>query len=246
MVVLQTGAGVTGFCGPQPDGHAAQLAAVHTLLCYRKLVCHRFGYCFAVFMWLFIADSTNGVNTHCGYTFSCSLDTMRHSPHLCVRFGVAKIRRPTRTRKCSYQGDGNHHHERSCAAIRLQVVLSGAWAKDQTTPQGERADAPCFDRSTRLSFDPDTADRKGRRDLDPDAAAHLRNFPDSIGEVAGRCGVGGEHRRAVVAVGEVSTLATPACTTRKPTGEPKSMFGIYYLSAVSGTFCDIPSSLFFR
>ncbi len=197
-------------------------------------------------MWLFITDLTSCVNTHCGYTFLCSIGTMMHSPHLCVCFGVAKIRRQTQIRKCSYQGDGNHHPERSYTALRLQIVLSGAWEEDQTAPQGERTDAPRFDRSTRLPSDPDTADRKGRRNLNPDAVTHCRDFPSSDGKTTGRRGIGREHRGTVAAFREIRSFATPEGALRKPQGVPKSMFRIYYLGAVSGTFCDIPSSVFFR
>lgn len=169
---------------------------------------------------------------------------MGHSPHLCVCLGVAKIRRQTQVRKCSYQGDGNQHPEWSYAALRLQSVLSTTWTTDQTATQGERTDAPRFDRSSRLSLDPDSADRKGRRDLHPDAVTRFRNLPDPNREAFGRHRFGGQHRTTFAVFGTVRSLATTARTLRKPQGVRKFLLGIYYLSAVSGRVCDTPSSLF--
>lgn len=195
-------------------------------------------------MTLVITTITIRVNTYCGYTILCILDTMRHSPHLCVCLVIAKIRRQTKLRKCSYQG-GNQHPERSYAAIRLQSLLCRAWEKNQTAPQGERADTPGVNRAPRLSPDPDTANRKGRRNFNSDTFTTCRNLPSPNGRAG--CGhrSGGECRTTVTSVGKVAFLAPPALTECQPERVSKNVFGIYHLSAVSKTFCDTLASVSF-
>ena len=180
---------------------------MHTLLCYRKLIKHRADCSFSVIMTPVINTVACCVNTLCGYTLVCILDTMRHSPHLCVCLVIAKIRRHSRLRKCSYQGDGNQHPERSYAAIRLQSLLCRAWEKNQATPQGERADTPGVNRATRLSPDPDTADRKGRRHLDSNTLTSCRNLPNPNGEAGCRHWSGGEHRTCSTGAGGIDLPA---------------------------------------
>lgn len=127
----------------------------------------------------------------------------------------------------------------SHAAIRLQRVLSAARQASQRLAQGARVNTPLHGRGSRLSPDPSSTERKGRRHLLADSASFCRGVPASPRKADSWSRNSRSFPRATLEnVKEISTCLNAERSGLGASMRTRVLVCVYHLSEVRMSICD--------